>query len=300
MEKQAATEIVRRLVDPSLTVTAVTPLTGGMVNTVLEWSTDGDPPVIVAKVSTGPKPADFTGEHRALGYHRKHGTLAVPAPLAVAAPGDLEALDGSCLLLEKVPGRNMGEARISRAGLVHLQRDMAEKIAHLHDHRRDQYGPATGEGTFQRWVDHFGPKIRYNFEKMSEKFSPSQRQAVEDMLDHLDDWLGEFDDPTLLHGDLWATNIMVDDRDPDRPAVAAFLDGGASFHEVESELAYLLVFNTAGREFFEAYTRRHPLREGFERRCLVYWLNTIMLHVWLFGDEFLPRCKRLADQVAQA
>ncbi|MHC5061450.1 MAG: hypothetical protein ACYTFK_10265 [Planctomycetota bacterium] len=30
-----------------------------------------------------------------------------------------------------------------------------------------------------------------------------------------------------LHGDIWATNIMIDDTDPDRPVITAFLDMNA-------------------------------------------------------------------------
>ncbi len=297
MEPKPATQIVRALLDPSLAVVATEPLTGGMVNTVELWTTDGEPGQIVAKISQGQKPAGFRHEYNALRYHRDNGTLAVPEPLACARAG--EVFDGSCLLLEKVPGRNMARMRISRSGLAHLERDLARHVAELHEHHREDYGLAWGKRVFQRWIEHFGPRIASNFEKMADRFQPDHRKTVETLLANLEDWLGEFNKPTLVHGDLWATNIMVDDSDPDRPVVRALLDGGASFHEVESELAYLLVFNTVGGEFFAAYTRRHPLRPGFKRRCLVYWLNTIMLHVWMFGDDYLPRCRRLADEIAR-
>jgi fructosamine-3-kinase len=296
MEPKPATRIVRALVDPSMTVVGCKPLTGGMVNTVELWRTDGDPGQIVAKISQGPKPVSFRHEYNALQYHRDNATLVVPEALACARAG--EVFDGSCLLLEKVPGRNMAQMRVSRSGLAHLERNLADHLAKLHQHQRESYGLAWGKRVFQRWIEHFGPRIESNFEKMAGKLTPDERRTVENLLTNLEDWLGEFSRPTLVHGDLWATNIMVDDSDPDRPVVRAFLDGGANFHEVESELAYLLVFNTAGAEFFEAYTQRRPLRPGFKRRCLVYWLNTIMLHVWMFGDDYLPRCRRLVEEIA--
>lgn len=295
MESESATQIVRALLEPSLTVLATEPLTGGMVNTVELWTTDGEPEQIVAKISRGKSPGGFRHEYNALRYHKENGTLAVPEPLACAGAG--EVFDGSCLLLEKVPGRNMAQMHVSRSGLAHLERDLARHVADLHEHRREKYGLAWGKRVFETWIEHFGPRIASNFRKMAPKLQPDQRKTVESLLANLEDWLGEFHEPTLVHGDLWATNIMVDDSDPDRPVVRALLDGGANFHEVESELAYLRVFNTAGKEFFEAYTQRHPLRPGFKRRCLVYWLNTIMLHVWMFGDDYLPRCRRLVDEI---
>ncbi len=297
MTPHDATELVRRLLDGSLTVTGVRPLTGGMVNQVLELLTDGDPRAIVAKVSTREESAGFRDEYNALAYHREHGTLPVPTPLAVADAGEGSA--GSCLLLEKVPGRHLLAARLSPTGVEHYQRELAERLAFLHDHTRGRYGPAWRDGGYDRWLEHFEPMIRRNFEEMADRFDPAQRQAVATLLDGLDEWLGEFRRPTLIHGDLWATNILLDDADPDRPTITAFLDGRADFSEVEYELAYLLVFNTAGETFFDAYRARHRLREGFGRRAAVYWLNTIMLHVRLFGDEYLPRCRRLADDIAR-
>jgi fructosamine-3-kinase len=297
MDLSQATQIVQKLLEPSLQVVATSALTGGMVNTVELWQTDAEPRTLVAKISAGPEPMSFRHEYNALQYHRENRTLAVPRALARAEPG--EVFEGSCLLLEKVQGRNMAQMKVSPEGLGHLQRDLAGHIADLHEHRRENYGLAWGKRTFDRWIDHFGPRITANFEKMADKFTQANRRSVEDLLSNLEDWLGEFSRPTLVHGDLWATNIMVDDGDPDRPVVRALLDGGANFHEVESELAYLLVFNTADAAFFDAYTRRHPLRPGFKRRCLVYWLNTIMLHVWRFGDAYLPRCQRLAQEIAR-
>jgi fructosamine-3-kinase len=297
MTPHDATELVRRLIDDSLTVTGVRPLTGGMVNRVLELAIAGPSASIVAKVSSGDHPADFRGEYNALAYHREHGTLPVPTPLAVAEAG--EAFEGSCLLLEKVPGRHLKAARLTREGLEHYQRQLADRLAHLHDHTRDRYGPAWRDEGYDRWLGRFEPMIRANFDGMADRFEPGQRRAVAWMLDRLDEWLGEFHRPTLIHGDLWATNIMLDDADPDRPTITAFLDGGADFSEVEYELAYLLVFETASETFFDAYQARHPLREEFGRRAMVYWINTIMLHVRLFGDEYLPRCKRLAEAIAR-
>ncbi|MBN2212074.1 MAG: fructosamine kinase family protein, partial [Sedimentisphaerales bacterium] len=71
----------------------------------------------------------------------------------------------------------------------------------------------------------------------------------------------------------------------------------AQFAEVEYELAFMRVFHTVDEVFFRHYTQRHPLREGFERRCRVYWLNTMMLHVRLFGDDYLPACQVLVEEI---
>ena len=57
------------------------------------------------------------------------------------------------------------------------------------------------------------------------------------------------------------------------------------------------VFHTVDETFFGAYTKRHELRDGAERRVRVYWLNTMMIHLRLFGAEYLPACERLAGEI---
>jgi fructosamine-3-kinase len=295
MDKATATAILRRFVDPRLTVTALRPLSGGMVNTVLEFATDGEPASVVAKASEDPRHGGFRRECDSLEWFRRHTTLPVPRPYACIDGGPEPA--GKCLLMERVPGRNLAEARLTREGRRHFQAELARFIADLHEHRRDTYGSALEAGTCARWLDAFGPGIEDEFLAVRERLSPRARDGVARLLNHLDEWLPESGEPTLVHGDLWATNIMVDDADPDRPRITAFLDGAADFREVESELAYLRVFHTADAAFFEHYGRRHPLREGFDRRCRVYWLNTMMLHVRHFGAEYLPACEDLARQI---
>jgi fructosamine-3-kinase len=266
-----------------------------MVNTVEEWVTDGEPARLVAKIGEEPGHGGFRWEYDALRYHGERGTLPVPRSYACIDGG--EAFAGKCLLMEKVAGRNLGEARLSARGRRHFQAELARLIADLHDHRRETYGSALEAGGTRRWLDLFGPDIESEFRAVRGLLSPRSREAVARMLKNLGDWLPEFGEPTLVHGDLWATNIMVDDADPDRPHVTGFLDGGASFREVESELAYLRVFHTADATFFEHYAARHPIREGFERRSRVYWLNTMMLHVRVFGTDYLAACEDLARQV---
>jgi fructosamine-3-kinase len=266
-----------------------------MVNRVEEWTTDGVPCSLVAKLADEPNHAGFRREFEALNYYRRNTTFPVPLPYALVS-GD-SRFAGTCLLMEKLNGRNLGEARLSPRGMAHFQRQMAQLLADLHDRKRATYGPATEPGTSQRWLDRFGPAITAEFRAVQERLTPRSRRAVSEALARLGEWFPEFNEPTLVHGDLWTANIMVDDSDPDRPTITGFVDGSADFAEVEYELAYLRVFQTADAAFFEDYSQRHPLRSGFERRCRFYWLNTMMLHVRFFGNAYLPACERLAAEI---
>jgi fructosamine-3-kinase len=296
VDARLATAIVRAVLGRPLTVTATRPLHGGMLNAVSEWTTDGEPRQLVAKLSAKGGNV-FAGERRMLRWFRTHTRLPVPEPYGCLR--DASIFPGSCLLMERAAGRNLAEARLTPAGTRRIQEQLADHVAALHDKTRDTYGSALGGKGHTRWLNWFAPRFESNLKDARPRLSPSARDVGARLLSGLEHWLPETNCPTLVHGDLWATNIIVDDTDPDRPVITAFVDGAALYCDVEYELAYLRVFDTASQKFFDAYTRHHPLRDSFERRCRVYWFNTMLLHLWLFGDEYAPACERLASEIAR-
>jgi fructosamine-3-kinase len=292
---ESATRLLRRFLNRDLIVTGMRRLHGGMVNSVMELTTDGEPQRVVAKLSGEPGKGGFRWEKRVLEWYRANTQFPVPEPYGCDVSGEL--FPGSCLMMERLPGTNLGHARLSGSGRAAVERQMARILVRLHEHKRDTYGSALDpqqEGE-QRWLERFGPQIRSEFEAAADRLSAGARDTIGRTLDELERWLPECGDPTLVHGDLWATNIIVD---PTVPEITGFVDGGATYTDVEYELAYLLVFNTAGRAFFDGYSTHHALRPGFDTRCRIYWLNTMMLHVRVFGDaHYVSACERLAREV---
>lgn len=296
IDRETATAIVRDHVDRGLGVVDIRPLHGGMINRVEQWFTDGEPASLVAKIAEESDHQDFRDEAAALAWYRRNTQFPVPAPYACVS--DERYFRGTVLLMETLAGRHLGEARLSAEGMRRVQLQLAGHVADLHRHKQPTYGSALSNAPgFTSWLDRFGPMIERNLHRAAPRLDDRTRQIAERLIRELDGWLPEFGDPTLVHGDLWSANIMVDDADPDQPMITGFIDGTAEFCEVEYELAYLLVFQTAAETFFREYRRRHPIREGFDRRCRVYWLNTMLIHVWLFGDSYLPRCRRFAREI---
>jgi len=298
ISRESATEIARVLVGGHLTVTGMERLHGGMVNSVLELTTDGEPARIVAKLSGQPGHKGFERECRVLRWYRANTRFPVPEPYGCDTSGRI--FPGSCLLMERLPGTNLGHARLTAAEHATVEREMARILADLHEHRRATYGSAVEpeEQGSPHWLDRFGPRIRREFDSVADRLSGEARSVIAEVLEHLDQWLPEFSEPTLVHGDLWATNIIVDPHGPGGARISGFVDGGADFCDVEYELAYLLVFNTAGAPFFREYARHHALRDGFDVRCRVYWLNTMLLHVRAFGDaHYVRACENLAREL---
>ena len=296
MTPHAASAILSGHIKRSLQVTEVRPLHGGMVNTVEEWVTNGTPASVVAKISPTPEHPGLGEEYRMLDWYRSNTTFPVPRPYAWVT-GD-PAFGGTVLLMEKLEGRHLGAARLTARGMARVQTELAEHLAELHEYTRPTYGSAFDPEGHRQWLDIFQRQIQREFSAVIDRLSPASRSTVGRAVARLPELMPECDRPTLVHGDLWATNIIVDDSSPTEPHISGFVDGAARYTDVEYELAYLRVFNTADLTFFRAYTRRHALREGFEERCRIYWLNTMMLHVRVFGDEYLPRTERIAEQLA--
>jgi len=295
---EQATELLRAHLSDSLTVTGIRRLHGGMVNSVLELSTDGRPRSVVAKLCGRPGHTAFERELRALRWYRANTAFPVPEPYACDVSASI--FPGSCLLMERLPGVNLAEAGLDGTARARIERQMARILADLHEQTRGTYGSALDppEKSARRWLDRFGPRIRAEYDAVAERLTPRARRATERVLAELDRWLPESGRPTLVHGDLWATNIIVERRRPDGPAISGFVDGGCEYTDVEYELAYLRVFDTAGVEFFREYARRHPLRPGFETRCRIYWLNTMLLHVRVFGDaHYVAAAEALAQEL---
>ncbi|MFP4144441.1 MAG: fructosamine kinase family protein [Phycisphaeraceae bacterium] len=293
-DRETATAIVRKTLGGDLRVTGLRQLNGGMVNHVSLWTTDGEPGQLVAKINSRDHAPTFRREAKSLRLYRKLTRLPVPRPLGTF---DSEEHHLAGLLLQYVPGRTADSAQLSDAGQQHFQKLLARHVASLHDHQGDRFGSATrGEG-YDRWRDAFAPLIEQEYQAVRDQLGTPSRRAIERVLARLGDWLPEQALPTLVHGDLWSTNILVDDTHPDRPRIAAFVDVRAAYADPEYELAYLRLFHTADSSFFRHYTRRHALRPDFERRCRVYWLQSMLRHLRLFGGRYLGVCEDLAGQL---
>jgi fructosamine-3-kinase len=88
--------------------------------------------------------------------------------------------------------------------------------------------------------------------------------------------------PSLLHGDIWSGNVLYTDEGP------YFIDPAIYFGDREMELAFILLFHTFGKQFFEEYTRIHPLSTDFyETKVPLYQIYPILVHVALYGGGYV-------------
>jgi fructosamine-3-kinase len=145
----------------------------------------------------------------------------------------------------------------------------------------DQPNPWT-----QSWVEFFREhRLLYLARVAHEagRLPAEDLERVERLAERLDDYLEEPERPSLIHGDVWSTNVLAKgDR------ITAFLDPAIYHADPEIELAFISLFNSFGDAFFERYEEIRGMRPGFfEARRDLYNLYPLLAHVYFFGGGYL-------------
>jgi fructosamine-3-kinase len=87
---------------------------------------------------------------------------------------------------------------------------------------------------------------------------------------------------SLVHGDLWSGNAMVDAAG--NPAI---IDPAAHFGWAEAELAMTTLFGVFPEGFYRAYSEVRLLEPGYQERYPIYNLYHLLNHLNLFGRGYL-------------
>ncbi|MBK6712203.1 MAG: fructosamine kinase family protein [Chloroflexi bacterium] len=266
-------------------VSDVSPLSGGCVGQVY-LLTLSDKRQLVAKVDDHPH-SPLAREGYMLRFLAQHSSLPVPAVLHEA-----EGL----LVMEYVPG----ESHFTAASQEHA----AELLASLHQLTAVSYGLAQDTligGLHQPnlwmpvWLDFFRERrLLYMGEEgvRSGRLPASVWRRLGRFCEVLDKWLVEPERPSLIHGDVWTTNVLaVGDQ------ITGFVDPAIYYAHAEMELAFITLFGTFSRPFFARYEEIRPIAPGFftERRD-IYNLYPLLVHVRLFGGSYVNQVDQTLRQ----
>ena len=98
--------------------------------------------------------------------------------------------------------------------------------------------------------------------------------------------------PSLLHGDLWEGNILFNMNG------ATLIDPALSFGDKEMDLAYILMFDTFGKTFFEHYQEVHTLSKDFyDVKVPLYQIYPLLVHVALYGGSYIQQLEHLLKRL---
>lgn len=274
----------------------ITPLKGGLVNSVFRLEFDRSPHRAVVKVH-GSGDDTFAAEARALKY--LGAETACPVPSVYLHDSSARLIPYAFLLMEHIPGVCLQSIDLAPADRADIDVQLAKALGELHNHRGERWGGLDDADVGDSWADTFAARLEEAraHPAVVQRLAPKVLGLVDQSIGLARPALRDAGRPTLVHGDVWDGNLMVCRENGDW-FLTGLLDPSLQFADVELELAYLEVFDTPREAFFEAYAEHQPLRPGYERRRLFYWLHTALVHVGLFGDDsFCDFTARTAETI---
>ncbi len=142
------------------------------------------------------------------------------------------------------------------------------------------------------WVKfYFNKRILYQF-KLAEKngYSASElKNGISKLENKIEEILSGSDNlKSLLHGDLWGGNYMVDEN-----GEACLIDPAVYYGNREADLAMTKLFGGFSSEFYQAYNETLPLPEGYDYRENIYKLYHVLNHLNLFGGGYFSQAMSL-------
>ncbi len=93
---------------------------------------------------------------------------------------------------------------------------------------------------------------------------------------------------SLLHGDLWGGNYIVDDT-----SNVCLIDPAVYYGNREADLAMTKLFGGFDYKFYASYNKEYPLDDGYEYRENIYKLYHIINHLNLFGSSYYSQALSL-------
>ena len=91
---------------------------------------------------------------------------------------------------------------------------------------------------------------------------------------------------TLVHGDLWSGNAGMD-----KSGKGVIFDPASWWADNEVDIAMTKLFGGFRKEFYEEYHKVFPLKNGFEKRIIIYNFYHILNHANMFGGGYLKQVK---------
>ncbi len=222
----------------------------------------------------------FPAEARGLRALAEPGCIRVPTVVAVGA---------DFLALEAIQPGGRGPRFFE---------DFGRRLARLHRHSSSHFGfdgdnfigatpqpnpraPA-GPGAWAAWYWEHRLLFQLRLAERRGRASRGLQRAMAKLEPRLPALLADTDEaPSLLHGDLWGGNYLVDEH-----GAPVLIDPAVHYGHREAELGMTLLFGGFGPAFYAAYEREWPLPRGWRERVPLYQLYHLLNHLNLFGGGY--------------
>ena len=258
------------------------PVGGGCISEAFKIDTKSGRSLLL-KINPSVPPDMFVKEANGLNELQKAGAIKIPEVIAV---------DSSFILIEFISPSSKSK---------HFFEDFGRKFALLHRYSRESFGfyennyigstPQINAANIEEesdWIKfYFNKRILYQY-KLVEKndfATPELTSGISKIENKIGQILsGLNENPSLLHGDLWSGNFIVDET-----GNACLIDPAVYYGNREADLAMTKLFGGFAPEFYASYNEYFPLEEGYEYRENIYKLYHVMNHLNLFGMAYYPQ-----------
>ena len=112
--------------------------------------------------------------------------------------------------------------------------------------------------------------------------TPEMRNLMDNLIKKVPDLIsGTEEEPSLLHGDLWSGNYLIDER-----GIPWLIDPAVYYGHREADLAMTSLFGGFSNTFYSAYKSAYPIYQGYAEREPLYQLYHLLNHLNLFGTGY--------------
>jgi fructosamine-3-kinase len=231
-----------------------------------------------AKWNLQPRPRLFEVEARGLNLLAAAHALRIPRVVAVIDQPAALVLEWIDLGLNK-----SAAAEALGRGLALQHRSSAEQYGLDHD---NFIGSTPQRNTQTRsWIDFYREQrlgAQRDLAQRNGYLTPDRARRLDRVLDHLAQWIDEAAVvPSLLHGDLWGGNYLIDAQ-----GQPVLIDPAIYYGDREAEIAFTELFGGFDARFYAAYHEAWPLDRGYADRRDLYNLYHLLNHLNLFGTGY--------------
>lgn len=146
----------------------------------------------------------------------------------------------------------------------------------------------------ESWIAFFRDcRLKPQFHAAARCFDAAYIRRITRLMDHLENFLAEPDYPSLLHGDLWAGNVMTGND-----GKAWLIDPAVYVGHAEADIAMTELFGGFPAAFYEAYREAGILPPDYRERRDLYNLYHLLNHLNMFGGGYLSSVKRIVERYA--
>ena len=96
----------------------------------------------------------------------------------------------------------------------------------------------------------------------------------------------------LVHGDLWSGNAGMD-----KNGKGVIFDPASWWADNEVDIAMTKLFGGFRKEFYEEYHKIFPIKNGFEKRIIIYNFYHILNHANMFGGGYLNQVEEYVKAI---